>query len=65
MKIANHTNLEKVSDFYIINNSESEYKKALARRNNEARLNSIESRIESLDDKLNKILNILKVLNDN
>lgn len=59
-KISGHDNLMKIDGAFIVNNDDAGYQAAKVRRARELSIQETEQRINSLENKMDLILNILQ-----
>lgn len=58
-KVRDYPGLVKVDRAFVVNSNEAEYHKALARITHQKKIAGMDSRLTSLEDKLDRILSIL------
>lgn len=58
-KVRDYKDLVKVDRAFVVNSNETEYRKALARIQQQKKLKGMDARLTSLEEKLDKILLIL------
>jgi hypothetical protein len=59
-KVREYPDLVKMDRAYVVNSNDSEYHKALARIRNAKKLEGMDARLASLEDKMSSILDLLQ-----
>lgn len=60
MPVQNHANLVKIDGAYVVNEDDTAYKAALARREQSRKQKQMETRVDALEGKLDLILQLLQ-----